>query len=214
MAVKFDPILGKLRQSDESNALTPRGNWDADTNSPDITSEATVGDYWVVSVAGATDLGGITTWAVGDKAVIGVDGWLREPATAVTAYAASFVDADLIAGVLTVTHSLNDQYGLAVQVVDNSGYLRLAPVRYLTADALTVDLSAYGTLTGTWYVRVIKAGGSGTGSQAFTDLTDVPASYAGAGGKLVAVNAGADALEFVDAPSGGGGDFLVMQVFS
>lgn len=38
----------------------------------------------------------------------------------------------------------------------------------------------------------------------FVSLTDTPASYSGAGGKIMAVNSGATGLEFVDAPSGGG----------
>ena len=41
------------------------------------------------------------------------------------------------------------------------------------------------------------------GSLAFTDLTDVPASYAGEGGRAVAVNFGETGLEFVDFPSSG-----------
>jgi hypothetical protein len=40
------------------------------------------------------------------------------------------------------------------------------------------------------------------GASVFTDLTDTPASYSGAGGKIVAVNSGASALEFIDAPAG------------
>ena len=40
-------------------------------------------------------------------------------------------------------------------------------------------------------------GGSG-GASAFTELADVPASYSGQGGKVVAVNSGATALEFVN----------------
>jgi hypothetical protein len=43
------------------------------------------------------------------------------------------------------------------------------------------------------------------GVSTFLELTDTPASYAGSGGDFVAVNAGATALEFVAAPSGGGG---------
>ena len=39
----------------------------------------------------------------------------------------------------------------------------------------------------------------------FTDLNDTPNSLTGQGGKFVAVNSAADALELVDAPSGGGG---------
>ena len=40
----------------------------------------------------------------------------------------------------------------------------------------------------------------------FRGLTDTPSAYTGQGGKLVGVNTGATALEFVDAPSGGGGE--------
>lgn len=43
-----------------------------------------------------------------------------------------------------------------------------------------------------------------SGVDAFTELSDVPASYSEQGGKFVAVNAEATALEFVDAPTGGG----------
>jgi len=48
-------------------------------------------------------------------------------------------------------------------------------------------------------------GGGGGGVTEFTELTDTPANYAGSGGEFVAVNAGATALEFVAAPSGGSG---------
>ena len=38
----------------------------------------------------------------------------------------------------------------------------------------------------------------------FTDLTDTPADYSGQAGKILEVNSGATALEFVDKPTGGG----------
>lgn len=49
-----------------------------------------------------------------------------------------------------------------------------------------------------------NSGSSGGGATAFTDLTDVPASYSGKGGWFVKVNAGASALEFVSGSSSGG----------
>lgn len=45
----------------------------------------------------------------------------------------------------------------------------------------------------------VASGSGGGGSSTFLALTDTPASFTGMGGKLVAVNAGATALEFVDA---------------
>lgn len=57
-----------------------------------------------------------------------------------------------------------------------------------------------------------SAGGSGSGSSTFIGLSDVPASYAGSALKVVRVNAGATALEFVTLP--GGGDALTSSPLS
>ena len=58
-------------------AIKLQGEWDADTNDPDISSTTTTGFAWVVSVAGATDLGGITDWKIGDWAVKTDSGWAK-----------------------------------------------------------------------------------------------------------------------------------------
>ncbi len=60
-----------------SGSLVPQGNWDAATNTPDITAEVGEGRYWVVNVAGATDLGGLTDWSINDWAVRTATGWLK-----------------------------------------------------------------------------------------------------------------------------------------
>ena len=53
------------------------------------------------------------------------------------------------------------------------------------------------------------ADNSSAGASEFIDLNDVPSSYSGQGGKYVAVNSGATALEFVNEPSGGGATVIV-----
>lgn len=63
--------------SDLQGALIPQGNWNADTNTPDITTTIDTGYYWIVSVDGATDLGGITDWKVNDWAVKTATGWAK-----------------------------------------------------------------------------------------------------------------------------------------
>lgn len=51
-------------------AMDFQGGWNASTNTPDIDAAAkTKGDYWIVTTAGATSLGGITDWNNGDFAV-------------------------------------------------------------------------------------------------------------------------------------------------
>ena len=61
------------------DSLVIRGNWNANTNTPNISATTIPGYTWIVSVAGATDLGGITTWKVGDWAIkaLGAGNWAR-----------------------------------------------------------------------------------------------------------------------------------------
>ena len=57
------------------------GVWNASTNSPTLSSgSGTVGEYYIVSVAGSTNLDGITDWEVGDWAVFSdqaTDAWQK-----------------------------------------------------------------------------------------------------------------------------------------
>lgn len=58
--------------------LNYQGTWNASTNTPTLTSSAgTKGFYYVVSVAGTTNLNGITDWAVGDWAVFNGSVWQK-----------------------------------------------------------------------------------------------------------------------------------------
>jgi hypothetical protein len=59
-------------------ALSYQGTWNASTNSPTLTSSVgTKGYYYVVNVAGSTDLNGITDWVVGDWAVFNGSVWQK-----------------------------------------------------------------------------------------------------------------------------------------
>jgi hypothetical protein len=59
-------------------ALSYQGTWDASTNTPTLTSSVgTKGYYYVVSVAGSTNLNGITDWLVGDWAVFNGSVWQK-----------------------------------------------------------------------------------------------------------------------------------------
>ena len=50
--------------------LTYKGAWDANSNTPTLTSGVgTGGDYYIVSVAGNTNLDGVIDWQVGDWAI-------------------------------------------------------------------------------------------------------------------------------------------------
>lgn len=86
-------------------------------------------DRWAVGLAGSEKP--ITTW-----------------------YETTFTNATLTAGVLTVTHSLGRRY-LPVTIADNNNK-QIIPdeITFTSTSALSVDLTSYGTLSGTWTVAV------------------------------------------------------------
>jgi hypothetical protein len=59
-------------------ALSYQGTWNASTNTPTLTSSVgTKGYYYVVNVAGSTNLNGITDWKIGDWAVYNGSIWQK-----------------------------------------------------------------------------------------------------------------------------------------
>jgi hypothetical protein len=55
-----------------------KGTWNASTNTPTLTSSVgTQGYYYIVSVAGSTNLDGITSWNVGDWAIFDGTAWQK-----------------------------------------------------------------------------------------------------------------------------------------
>lgn len=61
-----------------AGGLQYKGSWDASTNTPTLASGVgTNGFYYVVSVAGSTNLDGITDWLVGDWAIYNGVAWQK-----------------------------------------------------------------------------------------------------------------------------------------
>jgi hypothetical protein len=77
-------------------ALSYQGTWNASTNTPTLTSSVgTKGYYYVVNVAGSTNLNGITDWVVGDWAVYNGTAWQKvdntDAVTSVNGYTGTVV---------------------------------------------------------------------------------------------------------------------------
>jgi hypothetical protein len=77
-------------------ALKYQGTWNASTNTPTLASGVGVqGYYYVVSVAGSTNLDGINSWAVGDWAIFGTATWQKidntDAVTSVNGYTGTVV---------------------------------------------------------------------------------------------------------------------------
>ena len=76
--------------------LNYQGTWNATTNTPTLTSSVgTKGYYYVVSVAGTTNLNGITDWQIGDWAVYNGTAWQKidntDAVTSVNGYTGTVV---------------------------------------------------------------------------------------------------------------------------
>jgi hypothetical protein len=70
--------VGSLTVGGETiTGLSYQGAWNANTNTPDITASPAQGQFWIVSVDGSTNVGGITNWTTGDWALYDGSSWQR-----------------------------------------------------------------------------------------------------------------------------------------
>ena len=104
--------------------------------------------------------------------------------------------------------------GNAIATVDTAAHPAWITAAALTQanlyDAVAAIIAQGSNITltpdATNHVVTIAGPAPGMGATAFLSLSDTPTTFASQAGKFAAVNAATDALEFVDAPSGGGGD--------
>ena len=138
--------------------LVFKDSWNASTNTPTLSSgTGTVGNYYIVSVAGNTNLDGITDWEVGDWAVFTDDG------------AGGADQWDKIDNSSTLGGS-----GTAGQVAYWSGTRDLAGDAGMTYDAANDVLTVNGQTSTEWteaydnYVASAAVTGSTTKTMTFT----------------------------------------------
>jgi hypothetical protein len=97
-------------------ALKYQGTWNASTNTPTLASGVGVqGYYYVVSVAGTTNLDGINSWAVGDWAIFGTATWQKidntDAVTSVNGYTGTVVLSYTDVGAAPATSGTSILYG-------------------------------------------------------------------------------------------------------
>ena len=91
-----------------SGALVYQGTWNASTNSPTLASGVGVkGYYYVVSVAGSTNLDGITDWQVGDWAVFNGTVWQKVDNSEITYVSNVATGTGLSGGPITSTGTIS-----------------------------------------------------------------------------------------------------------
>lgn len=96
--------------------LNYQGTWNASTNTPTLTSSVgTKGYYYVVNVAGTTNLNGITDWQVGDWAVYNGSAWQKidntDAVTSVNGYTGTVVLTYTDVGAAPATSGTSILYG-------------------------------------------------------------------------------------------------------
>ena len=91
-----------------TGTLTYQGTWNANTNSPTLTSSVgTLNNYYVVSTAGSTNLNGITDWGVGDWAIFNGTVWQKVDNSEVTYVSNVATGTGLTGGPITTTGTIS-----------------------------------------------------------------------------------------------------------
>jgi hypothetical protein len=124
------------------NQLFYAGTWNASTNTPTLVSGVGVKNtYYIVSVAGTTNLDGVTAWAVGDWAIFNGTVWQRILGG----------DAEIFSN-LTVTSLTGYMYANGSSSVTASTTIPVASVTGAVANTVNViagtNLTGGGALTG------------------------------------------------------------------
>jgi hypothetical protein len=104
-----------------------------------------------IGVTGST--GPTQAGPTGPTGAIGATGPTSSPGP----YVGTFTNASLTAGVLTINHTLglSAPYAVSVSIFDNNAKQIIPDEVTGSANSVAVDLTSYGTLTGTWGYRYI-----------------------------------------------------------
>jgi trimeric autotransporter adhesin len=146
LTVNAKGVITSATTASFTGGLSYQGSWNASTNTPTLTSSVGVnGYYYIVSVAGSTNLNGITDWQVGDWAIFNGTVWQKIDQT-------------------NLVSSVNGQTGVV-----SIGYADLAGA------IPTWNQNTTGTAANVTGVVAIANGGSGqtTASAAFNALSPI-----------------------------------------
>lgn len=78
VTVNSKGVITSVTTASFTGGLSYQGSWNASTNTPTlVSSTGTNGYYYIVSVAGSTNLNGVTDWQVGDWAIFNGSTWQK-----------------------------------------------------------------------------------------------------------------------------------------
>lgn len=189
-------MLKTVAQSNVTGSLVYQGTWDASTNTPTLTSSVgTKGYYYVVSVAGSTNLNGITDWQVSDWAVFNGSVWEKVDNSEVIYVSNVATGTGLTGGPITTTGTVSlantavtiGTYGDATNVasftVDQQG--RLTSASNVTISISNTAVTGLGTMSTQNANSVSITGGNVTANISLTNATNASATFATSSLQLV-----------------------------
>jgi hypothetical protein len=146
VTVNAKGVITSVTTASFTGGLSYQGSWNASTNTPTLTSSVGVnGYYYIVSVAGSTNLNGVTDWQVGDWAIFNGSTWQKIDQT-------------------NLVSSVNGQVGVvSIAYADLAGAIP------------TWNQNTTGTAAGLSATLAIGSGGTGqtTASAAFNALSPI-----------------------------------------
>jgi hypothetical protein len=146
VTVNAKGVITSVTTASFTGGLSYQGSWNASTNTPTLTSSVGVnGYYYIVSVAGSTNLNGVTDWQVGSPTIFNGSTWQKIDQT-------------------NLVSSVNGQVGVvSIAYADLAGAIP------------TWNQNTTGTAAGLSATLAIGSGGTGqtTASAAFNALSPI-----------------------------------------
>jgi hypothetical protein len=202
-----------------TGGVSYQGTWNATTNSPTLTSSVgTKGYYYVVSVAGSTNLNGITDWNIGDWAIFNGSVWEKvdntEAVTSVNgltgtvniSYAPKQVDVFTLGDNTTYTAPANTQWVKVTCVGSGGGAVGATGRRCTGGGGGGVAIKWLAMTAGQTLTYTLLGGGAATVSSGSLTITTITGGAGGAGTTTVYANS------LTTGPAGGtasGGDINI-----
>jgi hypothetical protein len=176
--------------SNAIGALVYKGTWNASANTPTLTSGVgNKGDYYYVSVAGSTNLDGITDWQVGDLALFNGTVWQKIDNTDAV-QSVNGQTGVVVLGPNDVGATANTTYVLATGLLSGGGRLN-ANVTVTLTSVPVANVTGAVPDTRTVSAGGLLSGGGALSSNVTISLANVPvANVPGAVPNTVNVIAG------------------------